>query len=149
MTKRIRQLHLMLGIFFAPTIIFFSFTGAIQTFGLHEAKGTAFRPPQWVIAIAEVHKHQRLKQPQLPEVAIGNQERPGESTRPQQTTITEGDRATYATLALRYFVLLMTVGLITTTLLGIYMAFKYNRDKRVVCGLLFLGTSLPIAVLFL
>ncbi len=44
--KQIRQLHLYLGTFFAPSIIFFALTGAIQLFGLHEGHpGEAYQPP--------------------------------------------------------------------------------------------------------
>jgi multisubunit Na+/H+ antiporter MnhC subunit len=45
-------------------------------------------------------------------------------------------------LALKGFFLLMSIGLFTTTCLGIYMSFKYNRTG-VVWGLLIAGTALP------
>jgi hypothetical protein len=50
---------------------------------------------------------------------------------------------------LKIFVLLMSIGLIATTLLGLYMSFKYSRDKRVVWLLLASGIALPIVLLFL
>ena len=37
----------------------------------------------------------------------------------------------------------MGLGLITTSLLGVYMAFQYNRDRRVIWILLVLGTVMP------
>ena len=37
----------------------------------------------------------------------------------------------------------MAVGLAFSTLLGIYMAFKYNRSRALVWGLLLLGTAIP------
>nr|MBA3806575.1 PepSY domain-containing protein [Acidobacteriota bacterium] len=43
----------------------------------------------------------------------------------------------------------MSLGLIGTTLLGIYMAFKYNRDKRLVGALIFAGFIIPLALLYL
>jgi hypothetical protein len=36
--KLARQLHLYLGTLFAPSIIFFAFTGSLQLFGLHEGQ---------------------------------------------------------------------------------------------------------------
>ena len=33
--KQARQWHLYLGTFFAPSILFFALTGALQLFGLH------------------------------------------------------------------------------------------------------------------
>jgi len=46
---------------------------------------------------------------------------------------------------LKIFVLLMSLGLIVTTVLGVWMAFKYSKNKAVVWGLLALGTFLPLA----
>lgn len=43
----------------------------------------------------------------------------------------------------------MALGLVSTSILGIYMAFKYNRDKRVVWGLIILGVILPSVLLYL
>lgn len=43
----------------------------------------------------------------------------------------------------------MSLGLILTTSLGIYMAFKYNRSRPLVWGLLALGTVLPAVFLLL
>jgi uncharacterized iron-regulated membrane protein len=40
--KSIRLLHRYLGLFFAPTILFFVITGSLQMFGLHEtARGSS------------------------------------------------------------------------------------------------------------
>lgn len=120
--KRIRQIHFYLGVFFAPIIILFALSGALQTFRLQESpKGSAYTPPSWIVKLADIHKDQRAahepgRQPSIP---------------------------------LKWFVVLMAVGLISTSLLGIYMAFKFNRDKRLVCGLIVLGIVLPLALLYL
>ncbi|HEX7421987.1 MAG TPA: hypothetical protein VF505_19035 [Thermoanaerobaculia bacterium] len=38
-----------LGLLFAPSIIFFSFSGALQLFGLHEVrKSDTFSKPRWI-----------------------------------------------------------------------------------------------------
>jgi hypothetical protein len=37
---------------------------------------------------------------------------------------------------LKWFFLAMSMGLVFTTLLGIYIAFKYNRSRTLVWGLL-------------
>jgi len=56
--KQIRQLHLYMGTLFAPAILFFAFTGALQTFGLHEgARGSNSTPPAWIAQLAQVHKN--------------------------------------------------------------------------------------------
>jgi hypothetical protein len=44
--KSIRTMHGYLGLFFAPTILFFAITGGLQMFGLHEtARGSSYVPP--------------------------------------------------------------------------------------------------------
>jgi hypothetical protein len=116
--KQIRQLHLYLGTLFAPLIIFFAFSGVLQTFGFHESpKSGSYQAPAWIVALAEIHKDQRL--------AAGSR----------------------SSLALKWFMALMAVGLITTTLLGVYMAFKFNRDARLVGGLIALGIIIPVLAL--
>ena len=120
--KRIRQIHFYLGVFFAPIIILFALSGALQTFRLQESpKGSTYTPPAWIVRLADIHKDQRAAH------------EPG--VRPS--------------VPLKWFVVLMATGLISTSLLGIYMAFKYNRDKRVVLGLIILGFIIPIVLLYL
>jgi ABC-type dipeptide/oligopeptide/nickel transport system permease component len=48
---------------------------------------------------------------------------------------------------LKGFFLATAVGLILSTLLGIYMAFKFNRSRAMVWGLLLLGTAIPVALI--
>ncbi len=43
----------------------------------------------------------------------------------------------------------MAAGLITSTTLGIYMAFQYNRDRRLLWALLLAGAFLPLLLLYL
>jgi hypothetical protein len=47
---------------------------------------------------------------------------------------------------MKWFTFIMALGLVTTTLLGIYMSFKYNRDRRLVWGLLIAGAVLPTVI---
>jgi len=120
--KRIRQIHLYLGALFAPLLIFFAFTGALQTFNLHESpRGDSYQPPDWVVRLAEVHKNQR-------------------------TVHAQGVKSS---LPFKWFALLMAIGLIVTSVIGIYMAFQYNRDKRVVWGLIAVGILIPLILLYL
>jgi hypothetical protein len=120
--KRIRQIHFYLGVLFAPMIILFALSGALQTFRLQESpKGSAYTPPSWIVRLADIHKDQRAA--------------PEPGTRPS--------------VPLKWFVVVMALGLISTSLLGIYMAFKYNRDKRVVYGLIILGFAIPLVLLYL
>ncbi len=182
--KRIRQLHLYLGVLFAPAIIFFSLSGGLQTFGWHESEGGVERPA-WIAAIGEIHKHQQLATPrerpggdenedeQKREGATqgasegdqpGNAARMGAPSRPAQARAGEAkpeperrgeeaeqgaERRGPSPLPLKIFVFLMSIGLITTTLLGVYMAFKTSRDRRIAWALLVAGTLLPILLLYI
>jgi hypothetical protein len=97
--KAMRNVHLYLGVFFAPLLLFFIITGCLQTFNLHEKhKNDNYQPPQIIKTLSEVHKDQRIGEGRS-------------SSKP-----------------FRYFVLLMGVGLLATTLLGIVMAFKYTAS---------------------
>lgn len=141
--RRVQQLHLWLGTLFAPMIVFFSLTGALQTFNLHEKPGT----PSWVARLAQVHKNQNLVvRERRPEPPPGAGQVPEQArSRPEE----EGGRASGPSpLPLKIFVALMSLGLIVTTLLGVWMAFKYSKNKSVVWGLLVAGTLLPLALLF-
>lgn len=124
--KRIRQFHLWLGIFYAPVIVFFAFTGALQTLGLHEANpSTGQAPHKWIATLSQIHKNQRFHKP----------------------TASEARDPGTLVVVLKYFAVLMAAGLIVASFLGIYMAFRYNRDKRLVCGPLIAGTVIPVVLL--
>ncbi len=155
--KLAREWHLYLGTFFAPSIIFFAITGALQLFGLHESHpGDAYQPPGWVQQLASIHKDQILaeKHPRPP--GGDGQPRPEESSEaprppkpPESGGRQEEGGSHKSTLALKYFFLAMTAGLVFSTLLGIYMAFKYNRNRRLVGGLLIVGAVIPAALIAL
>ncbi len=120
--KWMRQIHFYLGVLFAPMIILFALSGALQTFRLQESpKGSTYTPPAWIVRLADIHKDQRAAHEQ--------------GRRPS--------------VPLKWFVVVMALGLISTSILGIYMAFKYNRDKRIALGLIILGFVLPLILLYL
>ncbi len=120
--KLIRKLHLYLGCLFAPLIIFFAITGAWQTFSWHESsEDKTYTPPAWIGKLSEVHKNQR----------------------------TEHAPGARPSVPLRWFIVLMSVGLVVTTLLGIYMAFKMTRNMVLVVILFAAGLVVPIVLLYL
>ena len=141
-----RQLHLWLGVFFAPAIIFFAFSGALQTFSFHEAeRGSTYQPPMWIQKIAQLHKKQNLQ------VRAKRPGPPPEGVRPEAPSRRKGGDApqppqqqSASTLLLKWFVFAMSLGLISTSALGVYMAFQYNRSRRLIWSLLLLGTAIPM-----
>lgn len=55
----IRNIHGYLGLFIAPSVVFFAVTGALQLFSLHEAHGD-YHPPAIIEKLGNLHKDQRF-----------------------------------------------------------------------------------------
>jgi hypothetical protein len=141
--KNLRLLHRYMGLVFSPAILFFAFTGALQTFDLHSPnKSTGYVPPAWVVEMAQLHKKQTLslsKEKSKPAKSdSADPANPKKTAQPQKSA-----------LPLKCFVLVMSVGLIATTILGIYMAFRFGEAPGLIWGMLIGGTLLPIAMIFL
>src|SRR5579862_8066073 len=92
--KLARQWHLYLGTFFAPSIIFFALTGALQLFGLHEGHpGEAYQPPEWVQKLSSIHKDQTVSERRGPPAGFAAEQKgPTESDDARRTTQREGGR---------------------------------------------------------
>lgn len=120
--KKMRNIHLYLGVFFAPLLLFFLLTGSLQTFNLHEKHKTdSYQPPEIIKALSEVHKDQRFSY---------------------------GNKRPVSSVPFKVFVLLMSLGILATTILGIIMAFKYTSPWIVwVC--LLGGASIPCLFLWM
>jgi hypothetical protein len=166
--QKIRQLHLYLGTFFAPTIIFYALTGAFQTFQYHEEHEG--RPAIPIFEkLAEIHKDQRVPKwttPEKPSAAVATPPSSSATSPTAETPATQPEAAAKSapqqrpagsprpprrkpSIPFKVFAVFMSVGLIFTTSLGIYMSFKYTREKGKVWAMLVLGTVLPIVLLYL
>src|SRR5260370_42456833 len=120
MVKRIGKGHLYRGPVSALFLIFLAFSGALQTFELHDPpKDSFFKPHGWIMTLAQVHKNQR----------------------------TEGPPSQRHSVPLRWFFVIASTGLMISSLLGIYMAFKYSKKHALVYLSLALGIVLPILFL--
>ena len=158
--RSVRLLHLYLGIFIAPSLLFFAFTGALQTFSLHETtRGSSYVPPRWAVVLSHIHKDQTaivpVRKPGPPEAkptapAVSPAPQPAAAKAQAAPTVPPAQSAepTRHPLPLKIFFLLVSVGLFTSTVTGIYMAYKYNRGPLLVTSLLVAGTLIPIALLF-
>jgi hypothetical protein len=153
--KQFRQLHLYLGAFFAPSIIFFALSGSLQLFGLHEGRpGETYQPPALIAKLASIHKNQTLSQRQGPPPGLGGaQKRPPEfgeearSARPEDRDQKKEPGESQATFALKLFFLATATGLVLTTCLGVYMGFKFGRSRILIWSLLLIGTAIPAALI--
>ena len=156
MVKTSRKIHLWIGLLFAPTILFFALSGALQVFGLHEAE--AGKPaPAWISKLAEIHKDQSISP--LPERKPAGAPAPAAShapdAAPSQTAAAPSPAKPAArpqphrSIPLMLWFAALAVGLVASTGFGIYMAFAYKRDRVTVLGLLAAGIVLPILFAFL
>jgi hypothetical protein len=143
--NRARQLHLYLGAFFAPSILFFSLTGSLQLLGLHQPRPGGHQPPVWIAKLAEIHKRQSLATPPDRSPLMDREKPPFGPER----TLGPGapPPGMKPNLALKGFFLCMSTGLLVTTCLGIYLSFKYSRRRSIVWGSLIAGIAIPSLLL--
>jgi hypothetical protein len=123
-------------------------------FGLHEGPpGEAYQPPAWVQKLGSIHKNQTVSERRGRRRVLqeNKDDRPKAMTRAgllnQKVAGNEDRGSNKLTLALKCFFLATAVGLIFSTLLGIFMAFQYNRSRAPVWGLLLLGTAIPVTLI--
>jgi hypothetical protein len=125
----VRKAHLYIGIFIAPALLFFAFTGALQTFSFHETtQGSSYKPPAWIVALGQLHKKQTtvipLRRPRPAEKSDVPTSR-GASL-DAKATIAPASPKTH--FPMKIFFLLVSIGLFVSTITGVYMTYKYNRN---------------------
>lgn len=140
--QTLRRYHLYLGMFFAPAILLFSLSGALQTFRLQEEKGWGSNPPGWIVWMASVHKDSRLPKAKPAEAGDHKPAPPKAAPKPP------AGKPPF-TLPMKIFVALLSAGLIFSTLLGILIALNNRATRRVSLGMLAAGTVLPLLLLML
>jgi uncharacterized iron-regulated membrane protein len=136
----IRTWHTYLGILIAPSVLFFALTGALQLFSLHEAHGT-YHPLPVIEKLASVHKDQVY--------ALGHHEEPppapADDAHPPAPAEHE-DEPAIGTPLLKWFFLVVALGLATSTVLGLYMGLTHIRHKRTGWWLLAIGVVVPLVL---
>ena len=151
-----RQIHLYIGIFISPALLFFAFTGALQTFSLHEqVKGSDYRPPAWVAKMAQLHKNQTTEMSHKPgQGDHGGAGGHGDSV-DKGAAAAKGQPAPAAPMLtkrqqhvpMKIFFVLVALGLFTSTLTGLYMAYRYSRKAWVVTAWLVAGLVVPLVLM--
>ncbi|WP_353069379.1 PepSY domain-containing protein [Tunturibacter empetritectus] len=177
--KYTRLVHLYLGVFIAPALLFFAFTGALQTFSLHETtRGSSYKPPSWAVTLGQIHKKQTTVVPlrKLPpperspenssaklqdkpsnnsadKQPVKSQSAPITGTQPAQSPSPQSSDApapkSHNTLPLKIFFLLVSIGLFISTISGIYMSYKYIRNRGLITAILIAGVVIPILLTIL
>ncbi len=138
----LRQLHLYLGVFTAPAILFFAFTGILQTFSLHEAsRDGSYKPEKWIVVLAQLHKKQT---PQLPvrRPVPTPSAAPAKSGAPVQAP--PATQPSHNALPLKIFFLLVGISLFLSTVSGLYMSWRYKRSRLLLSLLAVAGIVLPV-----
>lgn len=154
--RQLRQLHHYVGVFLAPAILFFALSGAVQTFRLGEAGGWGGPPPSALVWMTSVHKDQTLPHAK-PEKAAP---KPDAAKPAAHADDHDGDHADDhdgdhhheaargpSPLPLKIFVVILALGLITSTLLGITIALTNRAMRRTSIVMLIAGTVLPLLLL--
>jgi uncharacterized iron-regulated membrane protein len=137
----IRTWHTYLGILIAPSVLFFALTGALQLFSLHEAHGT-YHPLPVIEKLASVHKDQVY--------ALGHHEEPppeapAAGAHPPAPAEHE-DEPAIGTPLLKWYFLVVALGLATSTVLGLWMGLTHIRHKRTGWWLLAIGVVVPLVL---
>jgi hypothetical protein len=157
--KYLRLIHLYIGVFIVPALLFFAFTGALQTFSLHETtRGSNYKPPAWAVTLAQIHKKQTPVVPirkvpppdKSPDKAVpaksAENKQLSSPAAPSQTLPSPdvSDPKPHNPWPLKYFFLLVSIGLLTSTLSGLYMSYKYVRNRKLITSLLLAGIIVPV-----
>ena len=119
--KTIRKVHLYLGCFFAPLLLFYIGTGWYQTVNTNRNKGMG-ELGSWRERLTAIHVDQ---------------------------VFTTTSAETYSPQLFQGLVIAMSIALMITIGLGVYLAFNTSRRKWPVWISLFLGFLIPIVFLWL
>lgn len=164
--KATRTVHLYLGVFTAPMLLFFAITGGLQTFGLHESgRNSSYKPPAWLATVAQLHKKQTI-------VVPVRRERPrpvaldGLALSPAATGSPAGDRRAAEAVTkpltrdqkpvpvknlwpMKIFFAIVSLGLLVSVLSGLYMAWRYSRKPSLFSAILAAGALTPLLLLLI
>ena len=138
----LRRWHSCVGAFIAPSVIFFSLTGAVQIFGLHEAHGS-YVPPGVIVRLSRVHKDQVASPPRRHARAS---DAPAGS-RPGRPLAKAPEGPHLNTLLLKVFFLLVALGLTLSTLVGLWIGLRAGGRSKAMWILLLAGALVPVALL--
>lgn len=140
---KIRQYHNYVGLFFAPAIIFFAISGALQTFRLQEEKGYGGPPPIWIVVIAELHKDQMLPKAK-PNDADATKPAGEALPVPKIEKKPVAKAVSWSRRLLQIFSVLMAAGLVISSALGITIALSNRAARKKSCWILAGGVILPL-----
>jgi uncharacterized membrane protein len=121
MIRWLRRLHTFLGVFFSPLLLLFVITGWWQTVTVNRNKGLGFGT-SWIEKLSTIHVDNYF-----PLAGAHN----------------------YSTDLFKALVVIMAIGLVFTTVLGLVMAFRFAKRKASLVLILIAGILVPILLLYL
>jgi uncharacterized iron-regulated membrane protein len=146
-----RQIHLCLGLFTAPAILFFALSGILQTFSLHDvSKDGTYKPATWIVRLAQIHKKQTAELPVPKSLAAVSAQTGARVKVKQQKPLGQAEtpvREVHNTLPLKIFFLIVGLALCMSTMTGVYMSWKYRRSKVLQVALLLAGIVVPVVLM--
>ncbi len=144
--RRIRQLHLYIGVFFLPAILFFAISGGLQAFRLQQASGwDGAPPPAWMAWMGSVHIDQTVPRAEAP--------KPPAAAKPPADPAKEAAKAaeraarSRAALPMKIFTATLAAALALSTLLGAAIALNSRATRRTSLWMLLAGAAVPLALL--
>ena len=155
LTKLMRVTHLYVGVFISPAILFFAFSGAIQSFGFHETNRDHpnYVPARWLVVMGQIHKKQTS------EIAVHAPTPPAAAAVPSPKAAVAAPKVEIPSLKvkapkhdpvpMRVFFVLVAFGLLVSTVSGVYMSYVYTRNKRLVSVALVAGVVVPVLLLLI
>jgi hypothetical protein len=136
----VRRWHSYIGLFIAPSVLFFALTGAVQIFNLHEAHGR-YVPPPLLEKLSSVHQDQVF--------ALGGHHAAEPPAGPHADEHEDDDRPGLSTLLLKWFFLVVALALTVSTAFGIWMGLTQIRAKGLAWLLLLAGALIPLGLLLM
>jgi hypothetical protein len=118
--RTLRRVHLYLGTLFAPILLLFTLSGAWQVYRFNDAKKDgSYTPPRIVSRLSSIHKNQTLA------------------------------KETHDKTPLKAFAFLACIALVSTTILGVVMAYRFTASPVRVTLCLLAGILVPAVLLYL
>ena len=121
MNRWFRRLHTFLSVFFSPLLILFVVTGWWQTVTVNRNKGLGFGG-SWIEKLSTIHVDNYFP-----------------LTGPHK----------YSTDLFKVLVVIMCIGFLFTTVLGLVMAFRFAKRKAYLVIILVAGVLVPTLLLYL
>lgn len=150
--KNVRLTHHYIGVFFAPTILFFAITGGLQMFGLHEtSRGSSYVPPALLVRLSQLHKKGTLAVPAsklLPSTlpkSVPIKPESGKEDPPKPPS----PATIRSPLPMKIFFAATALALVLSTCTGLFMAWRYARSKPIVSLVFVAGIVCPLLALLL